>query len=253
MSANRLKLNPSKTEVIIFGSPQMLLKNTITSINVAGDNIKVGDCIKYLGANLDANLSFKDFISQKCKVAAINIRNISQIRKFIDIKIAKQLATSLVLSHLDYSNSVLSGLPATSLKPLQRVQNWAARVVLGKSKFDSATMALIELHWLPILERIDFKIACLVFKCLKNQAPTSLSNSLSTKIYARSTRAATNANRELSIPTTKKKTFASRSFSVYGPELWNSLPNYLRDVNEFKIFKKGLKTYLFRRAFSKFL
>ena len=96
----------------------------------------------------------------------------------------------------------------TSLKPLLCVQNWAAQVVLRKSKFDSATMALIDLHWPPIPERIDFKIACLVFKCLHNQAPTILSNSLSIKTYARSTRAATNANQDLSIPTTKKKTFS---------------------------------------------
>ena len=104
----------------------MLTKHSIPNINMAGDNIQIGHCIKYLGANLDSTLSFKDFISQKCKTAAINIRNITHIRKFIDIKLSKQLAVALVLSNLDYSNSVLSGLPSTSIKPLQRIQNWAA-------------------------------------------------------------------------------------------------------------------------------
>ena len=254
MSSNRLKLNPSKTEVIIFGSSQMLAKHSINSIDVAGDNIAIGQCIKYLGANLDATLSFSDFISQKCKAAAVNIRNITYIRKYIDIKLAKQLASGLVLSHLDYSNSVLCGLPATSIRPLQRVQNWAARVVLGRSKFDSATLALKELHWLPIAERIDFKIACLVFKCLSDQAPSTLASLITKKSFPRSTRAASKkADRELNVPFTKRKTFATRSFSVYGPELWNSLPPTLRAITEFKPFKKTLKTVLFRRAYREYL
>ena len=188
-------------------------------------------------------MSFKDFISQKCWAAVT-------IRKFIDIKIAKQLASALVLSHLDYSNSILCGLPASSIKPLQRVQNWAARVVLNQTRCDCAILALKELHWLPILQRIDFKVACLVFKCLHDQAPSTLSDTLSTKSFARSTRAASSAIRHLAIPITKKKTFATRSFSVYGLELWNSLPPSLRAVRDFKVFKKDLKTHLFKRAFN---
>ena len=96
---------------------------------------------------------------------------------------------------------------------------------------------------------IDFKIACLIFKCIHNLAPPTLSNAITSKSFNRNTRAATRANRELQVPVTKKKTFASRAFSVYGPELWNTLPNYLRSISEFKSFKKGLKTFLFERAF----
>ena len=140
---------------------------TVSSINVAGDKIDVCNCIKYLGAHLDASLTFKTFISHKCRTAVTSIQNISQFRKFINIKIAKQLACALVLSHLDYSNSILCGLPANSIKPLQSVQNWAARV-FNKTKYYSAEMALKELHWLPILQRIDFKIGCMVFMCLHN-------------------------------------------------------------------------------------
>ena len=250
MSANRLKMNPAKTEVITFGSPCLIAKQSISSINVAGDEINTSDCIKYLGAYLDATLSFKEFIKQKCKIAVINIRNISQIRKYIDIKTAKQLASSLILSHLDYSNNILSGLPASTLKPLQGVQNWAARTVLCRSKYDSAREALQQLHWLPIRERIDFKVACLVFKCLNNMAPSPLSDLLSPRIYTRHTRASVNDNSELYVPLVKKNTFASRSFSVYGPTIWNTLPPNLRINKDFGTFKKHLKTFLFRRAFN---
>ena len=251
MSANRLKLNPSKTEVIVFGSQQMLTKQSTRNINVAGDVINVGCSIKYLGAHLDASLTFKDFISHKCRAAVTSIRNISQIRKFIDVKIAKQLACALVLSHLDYSNSILCGLPATTIKPLQSVQNWAARVVLNRSRYDDAMLALKELHWLPIVERIDFKIACIVFKCLHDQAPSTLSSILQEKSFTRATRLASEPSPRLNVPRTKKKTFAARSFSVFGPELWNSLPPLLRAIDDFKVFKKDLKTFLFKRAFTR--
>jgi len=249
MSANRLRMNPSKTEVTIFGSQQQLKKHNITLINVAGDMIQLGKCIKYLGVHLDASLTFKDFISNKCKISITNIRNIFNIRNYINNDTAKQLASALVLSHLDYSNSVLCGLPMSALKPLQRVQNWAARVVLCRSKYDSARDALQQLHWLPVHERIDFKVACLVYKCVHNLAPANLSRLISSRPYARQTRASANACFELQVLKTKKSTFAARSFSVYGPLLWNDLPISIKTQTEFSSFKKHLKTHLFRRAF----
>ena len=123
-------------------------------------------------------------------------------------------------------------------------------MVLKQSKYDNTEMALRELHWLPVKERIDFKVACMVFKCLHNQAPSTLSSSIRRKSFARATRAASETQPKLEVPKTGKKTFAARSFSVYGPELWNSLSPKLRAIEDFKVFKKDLKTFMFRRAFN---
>jgi len=250
MSSNRLKMNPTKTEVIFFGSDHTLRKNPVSTINVAGDDIQAIVSLKYLGAHLDSSLTFEDFIQHKCRTAITNIKNIHQIRNYIDLKVAKQLAVSLVLSHLDYSNGILAGVPSCRLRPLQRVQNWAARVVLCRSKLDSAHEALYHLHWLPIKERIDFKIACLVFKCLNGQAPQPLSQLISLKTFGRRTRASTAADNELSIPFVRKSRYAMRSFSVYGPTTWNALPADIRRIDSFNSFKKQLKTHLFKRAFN---
>ena len=81
---------------------------------------------------------------------------------------------ALVLSHLDYTNSLLGGLPKASIAKLQRIQNIAAKVVLNKGKYDSATSCLETLHWLPIKYRIEYKIITLVHRSLHNATPPYL-------------------------------------------------------------------------------
>ena len=187
-------------------------------------------------------------ISSKCSAATINIRCIAAIRRFIDLDTAKLLASSLVLTHLDYSNSVLCGLPKKSIMRLQRIQNWAAKVVLQRDKFSSSAEALIILHWLPVKERIDYKILCIIFKCLNNLAPLCLSSRIKRKSFVRETRAS-KTGITLHVPHCKKSTFAARAFSVYGPDLWNTLPVNVQESPSLETFKRSLKTELFKRAF----
>ena len=95
-----------------------------------------------------------------------SIVKIKNIRKYLTQSAAEILVLSTVVSHLDYCNSILAGLPNSEIKRMQRVQNIAAKLVLGKSKFHSSLECLWELHWLPINKRIQFKVLVLVFKCL---------------------------------------------------------------------------------------
>lgn len=174
----------------------------------------------------------------------------SDIRPYIDIETAKMLASALVLSHLDYANSVLCGLPTKSIQKLQRVQNWAAKVVLCHSKYDSSSDALKQLHWLPVSQRIDFKVLCLVFKCLHRAAPSYLCNLLEVKSYARNTRAASSDDITLVVPFVRRSNFAGRAFSVYAPKIWNALPSKLKSIDNFNTFKGQLKTYIFSNVFN---
>ena len=84
------------------------------------------------------------------------------------------LVHGLVMSHLDYSNGVLGLPPNASLKLYDRVQSMAAKTILGRNKYDSVKEVMMELHWLPIQERIDYKIIMWVFICLHNLAPQYL-------------------------------------------------------------------------------
>ena len=248
MTANKLKMNPAKTEIVTFATKSSFNKIQHNSIEVDQEKVAISSHLKYLGVWLDSHLSFEKHINSKCGVACMNIKSIAAIRRFIDLDTAKLLASSLVLTHLDYSNSILCGLPKKSIHKLQRIQNWAAKVVLHQDKSSSSTEALITLHWLPIKERIDFKILCLIYKCINTLAPDYLSSLLKIKTFSRVTRASTRGI-TLEVPQVKKATFAARSFSVYGPKLWNSLPPIIHHSSSYSVFKNKVKTELFNRAF----
>ena len=162
MDELRLKMNLSKTELIYFGFSKQLEKCTIRQIDVAGDLIIRSDLIKYLGVWMDAAMTFKQHIAKKCQVATLNLKRIRSIRHLITTDIAVSLCLSLCISHMDYCNSVLYGLPKSSLDKFQRIQNMCACLVLRKNMRESATQCLQELHWLPIKQRIEFKMLTLI-------------------------------------------------------------------------------------------
>ena len=154
----------------------MLKRCNISTVNIKREHIVRSDKVKYLGGLLNSTLSFQQHVIAKCQAANINLQKIRHIRKFLTRDTCHQLVQSLVMSHLDYTNAMLSGIPKTLIKIMQCTQNQAARITIGKTKIrnDSATEIRRSLHWLPIKERIDFKIATHIYKCQNNQAPIYL-------------------------------------------------------------------------------
>ena len=179
----------------------------------------------------------------------INLHNIRSLRQHLTTESCRTLVQVLVISHLDYGNALFSDLPDTTIKPAQLVQHFAAKLILGRRKFDSATDALRELHWLPIRERSIFKLLLIVYKCLHNQAPPYLKHLLIVKkTSSRITRSSSGT--KLIIPRTSHSTLACRSFSVAGPQHWNTLPPNVRNEPSVKVFRKVLKTHLFNKCFN---
>ena len=217
MSEMRLKMNGEKSEYIVFGNRRQLNKCINSCLRIDGDVVERSKCVKYLGAYLDESLSMKTHVTTKCKAAWINLRKLQSLRKYITTDMANTLAITLCISHLDYANSLLFGVPEMTLKPMQRVQNACTRMVLRRRKFDSASEALGELHWLPIKKRILYKIACLVFNCIHNNTPRYLIELINYKSSNRTLRSNAD-NLLLAILKCKTKTFGPRSFAYSGPK-----------------------------------
>ena len=112
-----------------------------------------------LGVIFDNTLTMKDQINSVVKGCHIQLRSIGQIRKYLSAEAASNLIHAFVTSRLDNGNSLLSGLPDNQIAKLQRVQNTAARILTRTLKFDHITPILHDLHWLPIEQRIKFKMS----------------------------------------------------------------------------------------------
>ena len=132
------------------------------------------------------------------------------------------------------------------MRRLQSVQNAAARFITGTRKYDHIMPVLRNLHWLPVRQRIIFKIATLMYRCLNGLAPSYLTADcivVSAIPGRRQLRSATSG--QLYIPRTRTVTFGPRSFKICGPTIWNELPARMKDPLSFDSFRKLLKTFLF--------
>ena len=249
MDEARLKMNPAKTEFIYFGNTKQIQKCTISSINVAGDLILRLDTIKYLGVWLDSGLSFKMHVTKKRKAAMLNFIRIRSIRHLLSQDTTASSLLSLCVSHLDYCNSILYGLPNSTIRKMQCIQNMCAHLVLRRTKWDSASASLASLHWLPIKQRIKFKLCMLTYKLLHKEGPVYLQELLQYRNTHRNLRLSDDQHLLL-IPKTKFKTYANRSFKVAAPIEWNKLPHHVRSASSLPKFKNLLKTHLYNIAFN---
>ena len=144
-------------------------------------------------------MSFRDQINSLSKSCHFHIRDIRRIRHLLPFSAATALANSLVSSKLDYCNSLYTGISQANLNQIQRIQNILARVVTNTSKFEQKkTRILKKLHWLPIKQRIDYKLCLLTYKTLQIQQTTYLYNSLSFPSHSLSTKSSDSS--VLSIP-----------------------------------------------------
>jgi len=153
------------------------------------------------------------------------------------------LVVSLVLNKLDFGN-VLVGLPAYLMRRIQSVQNVSVRLIHRLRRSDHISDALVSLHWLRVPERIECKIAILVYKVLNGLAPRYLGPLTGVAdLPDRRTLRSAGSNR-LHIPPVRLSTVVTRVFSVAGLRIWNNLPEYITSAGTLHTFCHKLKTHL---------
>jgi hypothetical protein len=247
MAHNFLKLNDSKTEVLMIGSSHLLQRIAQFDSIVIGDSkIQCVNSARNIGCVIDNKLSMVDQVNAICGSCYVHLLEIGQIRPYLSEKSAATLVHAFISSKLDCLNSVLYGIPEYMIQRLQLIQNHAARIVSCTSKYDSVKPQLLKLHWLPVCLRIEYKILLLTYKCIHQLAPTYLSELIQTYHPGRSLRSSSEGL--LKVPNMRLKTAGDRAFTASAPTLWNRLPKHIRECNTVESFKSVLKTHLFQRG-----
>ena len=141
---------------------------------------------------------------------------------------------SLVTSKLDYCNSLLVGIPNSTLSKLQRVHNTAARIIAKTSRHDHIPPVVNELHWLSVCQRINFNILVYTYKALHGQCSQYIRELLT--VYKPTRDLRSNSALSLVVPQTRTVTYGKMSFSHTSTRLWNALPSLLQSGHPLNIF-----------------
>jgi len=190
-------------------------------------------------------MTLKQHISKVASCCYNHIRRLRQVSRFVSRDIMMQLTSAFILSRLDYCNIILAGLPKSSIATLQRVQNAAARLVLGLGSRDHIADGLRQLLWLPVEARIRYKLCLLMHMVHTGRCPPYLKDVLhpfSSSSGRFGLRSATTAQY---VKPRLRMVFGERAFSFAGSKSWNDLPSLLHTVTSTDSFKRQLKTYLF--------
>ena len=248
-ASHYLKLDDSKTEFMIFGSPHDTTKVTAWAVSVGDTEIFPSSSARNTDAFLDPELNMSH-INNTIIACYAQLRPAAQIRRYLMTDAASKLCHAFITSCLDNINSLMYKLPDYQIQRLQLVQNNTARLIKRlKKETEDISDTLEELHWLPVEYRIKYKILLLMFKCHVQIAPSYLIDL--TKPYIPGREGLRSSTQQLLDEGPKtQKTYGDRAFSMCGPKLWNKLPLELRQKCSVESFKKGLKTHLFTEAYN---
>ena len=242
-----LKINEDKTEAVVFSS-KYDTQPTLHCVQVGDEEIKISHTIRNLGVMMEENLTGEAQVNAAVKAAFFHIRQLGQIRHFLSDEAAASVVHAFITSRLDYCNSLYINLPSSITNKLQRVQNIAARIVTKSSRYAHITPILQELHWLPIQQRVQYKVLLLTYKALHDLAPTYIVNMVQRQTPQRCLRSSKKLL--LKIPAARLKSYGERTFQFCAPRLWNQLPSQIQCSENIASFKRQLKTKLFKEAFN---
>ena len=172
-TVNMLKLNDNKTELMLVTSKRTKhLHSLPTSITIGNAQIPFKMSVNNLGFTLDCHLTMNAHVSNIARTCYFELRRLASIRRFLTSIATATLVSAFVLSRIDYCSSLLFGSTHDVTSHLQRIQNYAARVILCLPKSSSITIHLKSFLLLPVKVRSTYKIACLCYHCHSSTAPS---------------------------------------------------------------------------------
>ena len=215
VTANMLKLNDNKTELMLVTSKSTKhLHSLPTSITVGNALIPLKKSVKNLGFSLDCHLAMNAHVPNISRTGYFELRRLASIRRFLKSTATATLVSAFVLSRIYYCNSLLFGSTHDVTSHLQRIQNYAARVILRLPESSCITINLKSIHWLRVKVRSTYKITCLCYHCHSSTAPSYVTGTLHRKpLHTRNTRSSSYTMPLLNRPAHSMATLGDRSFS----------------------------------------
>ena len=258
MTANYMKLNEGKTQLIIFGKPYNLNKFPsdlnirfndvdVKSLNLSSPGMK--DKGKSLGVMLDNDTSMKRQISLVKQTSSNALHNLRNIKEYLTVDSKLTLIKSLVLSKLDYCNSLYMNIPQYQINILQTILNNCIRFIYNLPYGVDLSDYYLKSHILPIDLRIQFKSSLIVHKSLHATVPPYIDNLLHINILSDVRYNLRSANDVFLLQTkhtARTSNLEWRRFSLYAPAVWNELPLDVRQCSDTDTFKSLLKTFYFK-------
>ena len=234
----------NKTELLFI--PHRISPLPELSVTIDGTTVTASCSARNLGVNLDDQLDLKVKVAATSRSCRFLLYNIRGIRLYLTTYSTQLLVQAIVISRLDYCNSLLASLPAYVIQPLQLNQNAVACLVFNLPKFSHVTPLLRSLHWLPVAAKIHFKVLTLAYAAVNKTAPHYLQDIIQAYTPAWPLHSAVTGR--LAHPAscaTDSRSSRLRSFSTLAPQWWNDLPIPIRIAPSMPIFRRSLKTHLF--------
>ncbi len=235
---NRLNLNVPKCEFMLIGTYQSLAK-------INNEPLHKVTISKYLGMFIDSNIKWDDHINDMIPKISAKIGILRSLRNIVLTDTLKQIYNAIVHLHLDYGDAVYDSASQTSKYRLQKLQTRTVRLIMGSGPHTSRNLMFNKLKWLSLQQKRDFYKCILVFKCRMGLAPQYLCDMFiaNNSNHSNNTRNATQLR-----ATITRTAYYYRSFTVSGLNLWNCLPNHIKECTSLSSFKRSLYNHMVTKA-----
>jgi len=174
MASNRLQLNVAKTEFMWLSTFRRHDLMPADHLRVGSVSVAPVTSARNIGVYVDSVLSMRQHVARVTSSCFSVLRQIRTIKRALPSAALDTLVTSFIFSRLDYCNIIYAGLPKCDLQRLQAIQNAAIRLTTGANRCRHVAPLLQHKHWLPVAQRVTFKLCVMAYKCLHGYAPPYL-------------------------------------------------------------------------------